>query len=202
QADTDSQSQTRRQCRAGLSRTGERKSLLGNLVGFRLRRDAGCRDLDLDGGGGRFLSRECRHGCGERKRDRERAQTQSSLHRVPPRPRATCRVPACQMTTDCLGADPVFVGPRQAVRSDGTSISSTGTSVGLTRSSTTWRSMMTRPMSVREGTSYIVDSRTSSRIARSPLAPVPRLMACSEMASSESGVNTNSTPSISNIRAY
>src|SRR5438270_805307 len=49
-----------------------------------------------------------------------------------------------------------------------------GTSVGLTRSSTTFSSMTHLPMSVRDGRSYMTSSSTSSRMARSPRAPVPR----------------------------
>ena len=44
--------------------------------------------------------------------------------------------------------------------------------------------MSTRPTSVRPGSSYIVLSSTSSRIARRPRAPVPRSSAWSAMASS------------------
>ena len=39
-------------------------------------------------------------------------------------------------------------------------------------------------------------------IARSPRAPVPRSNACSATASTASGVNSSSTPSISNMRMY
>ena len=64
---------------------------------------------------------------------------------------------------------------------------SRGTIVGLTFSSTASRVITTRSTSLRLGTSYITDCGTSSRIARSPRAPVPRRFAWSAMASRESG---------------
>ena len=58
--------------------------------------------------------------------------------------------------------------------------------------------MITCATSSRLGTSYMTLSRTSSRIARSPRAPVPRSSARSAIASMASGVNSRSTPSRSN----
>ena len=63
----------------------------------------------------------------------------------------------------------------QAERSCGSSEG--GMIVGLTRCFTTFSSISTRPTSVRDGMSNIVFRRTSSRIARSPRAPVPRRIA-------------------------
>ena len=60
--------------------------------------------------------------------------------------------------------------------------SARGTRVGATRSSTTERSMTHWPMSLRLGRSYMTSSSTSSRMARSPRAPVPRSRACSATA--------------------
>src|SRR5699024_3775280 len=79
---------------------------------------------------------------------------------------------------------------------------SRGTSVGFTFSSTTSRVITTLAMSSRLGTSNITGCSTSSMIARSPRAPVPRKMAWSATASTASSLNSSSTPSISNIRWY
>jgi hypothetical protein len=53
-----------------------------------------------------------------------------------------------------------------------------------------------------DGTSYITESSTSSMMARSPRAPVPRRIAWSATASSASSVNSSSTPSRSKSRSY
>jgi hypothetical protein len=77
---------------------------------------------------------------------------------------------------------------RQAERSWGPRSSSLlcGTSVGLARSRTVSALIWQRPTSLRDGSSYIVLSRTSSRMARSPRAPVWRRIARSAIASSAS----------------
>src|SRR5207237_10863302 len=88
--------------------------------------------------------------------------------------------------------------PRQLAARRGrvcSGLSDRGTSVGLTFSSTTLRSMTHLPTSLRLGRSYMTLSRTSSRIARSPRAPVPRSRACSATASSASSLNCSRTPS-------
>ena len=77
-----------------------------------------------------------------------------------------------------------------------------GTSVGWTLSSTTARSTTHLEMSVRLGRSYMTSSSTSSRMARSPRAPVPRSSACSATASRASSVNSSSTWSSSKVRLY
>src|SRR5206468_1327225 len=69
------------------------------------------------------------------------------------------------------------------------------TSVGVTRSRTTVRSITHWAMSERLGRSYITSRSTSSRIALRPRAPVPRLSASSPTASSASSENTRSTSS-------
>src|SRR4029453_17697827 len=74
-------------------------------------------------------------------------------------------------------------------------VSLTGTSVGFTLLRTTSSSITHLVTSWREGSSYIVLSRTSSMIARSPRAPVARRIAWSAIASSEPSVNSSSTPS-------
>src|SRR5512135_3326296 len=79
---------------------------------------------------------------------------------------------------------------------------SRGTRVGLTCSRTTSPVMTTRATSLRLGMSYITDSRTSSMIARSPRAPVPRRIAWSAIASSASPEKSRSTASSSNSRLY
>ena len=62
--------------------------------------------------------------------------------------------------------------------------------------------MTTFATSVRLGTSYMTLRSTSSRIARSPRAPVPRRSACSAISSRAAGSNSSSTLSRSNSRWY
>src|SRR5262245_21351763 len=78
----------------------------------------------------------------------------------------------------------------------------TGTSVGFTLVRTTSSSITHLLTSAREGSSYIVLSRTSSMIARRPRAPVARRIAWSAIALNESSVNSSSTPSNSKNLRY
>ena len=77
------------------------------------------------------------------------------------------------------GCQRVVEEAEQAERSVGSATRVLGTRVGLTRFSTTSRSIMTRSTSLRLGRSYMVLRRTSSMIARKPRAPVDRFSACS-----------------------
>ena len=97
-----------------------------------------------------------------------------------------------------------WAGARRTSRGAGARgvAASRGTSVGLTCSSTTSRVTTHLAMSPWLGMSYITESSTSSMIARRPRAPVPRLMAWSAIDSRASAVNSRSTPSSSNSRAY
>src|SRR5439155_20526484 len=69
------------------------------------------------------------------------------------------------------------------------------TRVGLTLLRTTPSSITHLVMSLLEGSSYMTLRSTSSRMARSPRAPVERRMAWSAMALRASSLNSNSTPS-------